>query len=156
MAAVALALVVVAAFLALGRRRAPPVVSRPVLTEAEVVFHRKLVQAVSRIGGLEAFPQMAMSAFLQPRPGMSRGDHLATFRRFSQKRPDFVLVDPSWRVRLIVELDDSTHDAARDAERDRLTRAAGIPTARFANARRITSEEIARRIREALDGRASD
>jgi hypothetical protein len=149
---VGLILLVVGALLRRHAQPPIPVVQRPVLTDAEVVFHRKLAQAVDRIGGHQLHAQMAMSAFLQPRPGLERGEHLATFRRFSQKRPDFVLVDPSWRVRLIVELDDSSHDAAKDAERDRLTAAAGIPTARFANARKITVDEIHRRLQEALRG----
>lgn len=154
MAACAVGLVLVVAAVLLRRHANPPipVVQRAVLTDAEVVFHRKLAQAVDRIGGLQLHAQMAMSAFLQPRPGLERGEHLATFRRFSQKRPDFVLVDPSWRVRLIVELDDSSHDAAKDADRDRLTAAAGIPTARFANARKITVDEIHRRLQESLRG----
>lgn len=147
-----LLLIVAGALLRRHARPAVPVVQRAVLTDAEIVLHRKLVQAVERIGGLQVHAQMAMSAFLQPRPGLEKGEHLATFRRFSQKRPDFVLVDPSWRVRLIVELDDSSHDAAKDAERDRLTAAAGIPTARFANARKITVDEVHRRLQDALRG----
>lgn len=135
------AVVLAVTILMLARRKAaPPVVSRPVLTRAEISFHRVLSEAVRAIGGLKVFPQMAMSAFVQPRPGLDEARHLATFRSFSQKRPDFVLVDAEWHVRLIVELDDSSHDAGRDAERDRLTRAAGIPTVRFAGGRRSVDE----------------
>lgn len=135
------------------RRSAPPipVVQKPVLTRAEIAFHRTLSQAVSGIGGLTIQSQMAMSAFLQPRPGLDRGEHLSTFRRFSQKRPDFVLVDQDWRVRLIVELDDSTHDASKDAERDRLTAAAGIRTLRFRNVRGLDAGTLRARILEALN-----
>jgi len=139
-AVVFLILVAVVAFNLARRGSVAPVVSRPVLTRAEIAFHRILSQAVSRIGGLHVCPQMAMSAFIQPRAGLDEARHLATFRSFSQKRPDFVLVDAEWRVRLIVELDDSSHDAGRDAERDRLTLAAGIPTVRFAGGRRSVDE----------------
>ena len=75
------------------RLAATSIISQPVLTNAEAAFHQKLSQAVARIGGLTIHPQMAMSAFLQPRPGMDRKSYMANFRRFSQKRPDFVLVD---------------------------------------------------------------
>ena len=145
-------LIAIMAFLRRHARPSIPVVQRAVLTNAEIAFHRKLAQAVDRIGGLSLHAQMAMSAFLQPRPGLERGEHMATFRRFSQKRPDFVLVDSSWRVRLIVELDDSSHDAAKDADRDRLTAAAGLVTVRFPGSRKITVDEIHNRLQDALRG----
>ncbi len=37
---------------------------------------------------------------------------------------DFAIVDDEYRIVALVELDDSTHDADRDAERDRMT---GMP-----------------------------
>ena len=132
------------------RLAATSIISQPVLTNAEAAFHQKLSQAVARIGGLTIHPQMAMSAFLQPRPGMDRKSYMATFRRFSQKRPDFVLVDREWHVRLIVELDDATHDPRRDALRDEMTKSAGIATVRFKNVITSTTQEIQTRISQAL------
>lgn len=153
--AIAVVLVLVLFMAYVGRSSQPtvPVVQRPVLTRAEIAFHRTLYQAVAGIGGLSIQAQMAMSAFIQPRPGLDRSEHMATFRRFSQKRPDFVLVDAEWRVRLIVELDDSSHDANRDAERDRLTAAAGIRTLRFRNVRGLDAMTLRSRIQEALNER---
>ncbi|MFZ3481933.1 DUF2726 domain-containing protein [Sphingomonas sp. 3-13AW] len=133
-------------------QRSIPVVQRPVLTKAEAIFHEKLVEAIARMDGIAIHAQMAMGAFIQPDPRLKPAKQVVTYRQFSQWRPDFVLVDRSWRVRLIIELDDPTHDARKDANRDRLTSAAGIRTVRFVSGRHVTVDEIRRRLQEALSG----
>jgi|GEM_PF-3130287 len=62
--------------------------------------------------------------------GRSRGSRYAVRSRFDRKMIDYVLVDDAGKVRLLVELDDRTHDAARDAARDAMTARAGYVTLR--------------------------
>lgn len=56
--------------------------------------------------------------------------------RFSQKRADFVLIDRNTgAVVVIIELDDRSHNAEKDAERDAMTRMAGYKTIRVPSLR---------------------
>lgn len=126
--AVGLACLGILAILARPRHE---VVARPLMTRAEIVFHRKLKAACAMIGGYEVYPQVAMSAILRPRPGLSRDKSLWTHRRHAQKVIDFVIADENANICLIVELDDHTHIAARDSQRDWMTRSAGYRTLRI-------------------------
>jgi very-short-patch-repair endonuclease len=56
---------------------------------------------------------------------------LFAFRRISQKRVDYAIYTNKLELICIVELDDRTHDALRDAERDAFTASAGIATLRW-------------------------
>ena len=150
LAAALLVLAVVAGLMYRGRQGGHPIVARPILTDYEIVFYRKLLDAVPASSGMAVHPQVAMSAFLQPKAGLDAATRSATFNRFSQKRPDFVLVDRTMRVRLIVELDDSTHNADKDRARDRLAGSAGIRTLRFTGARRLTVAAIRAELDAAL------
>lgn len=55
--------------------------------------------------------------------------------RFTQKRADFVLVDKSFTVKAVIELDDASHagNAERDADRDRMLQSAGYKVLRYPN-----------------------
>jgi very-short-patch-repair endonuclease len=57
--------------------------------------------------------------------------------RFGRKIIDFVLEDrASGDVLALIELDDRTHNAAKDRSRDEITKAAGYRTVRFAAGKR--------------------
>lgn len=118
-----------------------PIIAIPIMTQHEIVFVQKLVQAVDQYG-VHVFPQVSMSAFLKVKPGTDRKTAARTRNRFAQKRADFVIVDDSMKILLIVELDDASHNDDKDRARDKLSAAAGIPTIRLRNGRRISIEEI--------------
>jgi hypothetical protein len=123
-----------------------PLIARPIMTDHELHFIEKLGEAVSSLGDLNVLPQVSMGAFLAVKPGTDKGTRASILNKVLKKRSDFILVDEASRVRLIVELDDATHNAARDAERDQLAAAAGIQTIRLRNGRKLTVQQI----REAL------
>jgi len=114
--------------LAINRVGLPKYGRRPLVTDSELRFYFRLVSALPR--ECKVFPQVSMGALLQPLAWTSKG-RLAGFRRVSQKRCDFVVVDAALRVRFVVELDDHTHDVAADKERDALLQGAGIRTIRI-------------------------
>jgi hypothetical protein len=86
------------------------------------------------------FPQVAMSAIIAPK-GYARSRQ-AAFNQIARKRVDFVICTDRLQLVVLVELDDRTHDARRDAKRDAMTRSAGIRTIRFSSSRRPSVAEI--------------
>ena len=91
---------------------------RALLTRAEIEMLAILRQALPdrHIGC-----QVSMGALLKPRQGLSRKAYGLARNKISQKVVDFVVIDPrNGHVEAVIELDDSTHDARRDAKRDAL------------------------------------
>jgi hypothetical protein len=130
-----LAVVVVAA-IAFGLR--PKYVAKPLLTGNEHEFYQRLTRA--NAGG-HVFPQVAMSALIEAQAS-SRGRQRSAFGRIAQKRVDFVLCEGDLGMICVVELDDKTHDATRDRERDALLRSAGIETLRWQSRSKPSVDEI--------------
>jgi hypothetical protein len=99
--------------------------SRPPLTRNEQTMYWRL---------LAAFPppdyvvlaEVSFGALLVAKGG-------ATRYSFSQKRADFVLLDRSFLVLAIIELDDNSHDGKedRDDKRDAMLTSAGYKVLRF-------------------------
>ena len=103
--------------------RASPVEGEPLMTGVERQTIAYLEQAVPEA---RVHAQVCMAAIIRPKRGLARREHVATRGRFSQKMVDYVLEDrTSGRVIALVELDDRTHNAAGDAKRNAITRAAG-------------------------------
>ncbi len=115
--------------MALGRRerKGLPIRAKPLMTDRETQFWRLLRDAAEP---LHVAPQVALAALITTERGLDRSDGQQARNRFSQKIVDFVLVDDDGAARLIVELDDRTHLAAKDAARDAMTRRAGYQTLR--------------------------
>lgn len=116
--------------------------ARRLQTTNEEEFFMRLRRAVPE---LHVFPQVALSALVEAR-GASNQDRLAAFRRISQKRVDWAICDQDLEVVCVVELDDATHDARRDADRDRILRSAGIPCIRWQSRGRPNSGEVRSRV----------
>lgn len=113
-----------------SRHREPPfrVRARPLLTDNEIEFHERLCAAVPEF---QVLAQVSMGALIEPDVAGGDGNWLSIRARFAQKVVDYVVIDDDRQVLALVELDDSTHDRRRDAERDAITALAGYTTLRY-------------------------
>jgi very-short-patch-repair endonuclease len=86
--------------------------------------------------------QVAMGALLEAAETDRKRAH-GTRNRFAQKIVDFVVVSrDTAEVLALVELDDRTHRAARDAKRDAMTASAGYSTIRILSRPRPSPESV--------------
>ena len=103
---------------------------KALLTANELEFLGRLEAAVPE---LRFCPQVSMGALLDP--AVSRSDGKAYYRlrgMFSQKIVDFVAQRRSdGSVVAVIELDDRTHDAAKDIKRDSMLATAGYRVVRW-------------------------
>ncbi len=121
------------------RRASPRFRKRRLLTdsEARVLNFLEIALPAHRI-----FAQVSMGALLEAAEA-DRKLARSTRNRFAQKIVDFVVVSRStFDVVAIVELDDRTHRADRDARRDAMTAAAGYVTIRIPSRPQPTSASV--------------
>ena len=104
--------------------------AKPMLTPNELEFLGRLELAMPE---LRFCPQVAMGALMDP--AVPRQDGKAYFRlrgMFAQKIVDFVAQNRGdGSVIAVIELDDRTHDAGRDAKRDAMLGSAGYRIVRW-------------------------
>lgn len=127
----AVLVMILAIWLALKfRHREPPFRVRPraLLTDNEIEFHHRLIEAVP---DCQVLVQVSMGALIEPDVPGGSGNWLSIRSRFAQKVVDYVVIDEDHQVVALIELDDSTHDPRRDAERDAITALAGYTTLRY-------------------------
>lgn len=131
---ICIAVVVIGAALALGGKDggiAPRFKAKPLLTANEMEFLQRLEMAAPEY---RFHAQVAMGALLDPaieRKGHAR-DYMRMRAMFSQKIVDYVAQRrDTGQIVAIIELDDRSHDAARDARRDAMLQQAGYRTVRF-------------------------
>ncbi len=119
--------------------------AKRLLTANELEFLNRLEAAAPE---LRFCPQVAMGALLDPTA--HRSDRRAYFRQrgmFAQKIVDFVAQRrDDGSIVAIIELDDRTHDSAKDAKRDAMLASAGYKTLRWTSKAKPTASGI----REAL------
>jgi len=119
--------------------------AKPLMTANEMDFLARLEGAAPE---LRFCPQVAMGALMDP--AVSRGDRKAYYRlrgMFSQKIVDFVAQRRSdGKIVAVIELDDRTHDAEKDARRDEMLTSAGYRIVRWNS----KSKPAAAAIRETL------
>ncbi|MFN3351959.1 MAG: DUF2726 domain-containing protein, partial [Brevundimonas sp.] len=113
-----------------GQAKVEPLQARPVLTANEWEFFGRLREALP---GHVVCPQVSMAAVLATRPGLSRAEATTARNRFDRKVVDFVILNQAGATVALVELDDRTHAADRDAARDAMTAAAGLRTIRYSS-----------------------
>jgi very-short-patch-repair endonuclease len=123
--------------------RPPQVRAKPLLTDREraalAIIERTLPHA-------RVYVQVSMGALLRSKAGLGQSETMRTRNRFSQKIVDFVIEDrASGTILALVELDDRSHDAMRDRQRDAMTASAGYRTIRLA-AGRLNQGDIAARL----------
>jgi hypothetical protein len=125
--------------------------AKPLLTANEVEFLARLETAVPE---LRFCPQVAMGALLDPAVPRSNGKAYYRLRgMFSQKIVDFVAQARSdGAIVAIIELDDRTHDTAKDSKRDVMLASAGYRVVRWNS----KSKPDAATIRAALSPTAPD
>ena len=124
----------------LSRPTVPQVMAKPLLTARE---REALLELERTFPQFRIYPQVAMGALVQVKKGLSRSAGAAMRNRFDRKIVDFVLEDRNTgEVFALVELDDRTHDAAKDRRRDALTLAAGYRTFRLPPGRTIEVQAL--------------
>lgn len=124
----------------LGLSGPPAPVAKSFMTRRELAMLVALEQVLPMY---RIHAQIAMGALLkaQPRPGgrFAYADRNA----FSQKIVDFVIQDPTTGgVVALVEVDDYSHNAARDRMRDTMTARAGYDTIRIPASARSTIPSV--------------
>ena len=114
---------------------------QPILTPNEREFYHRLTRALPNH---PVFPQVAFSALIAVDGQISGRQQFAIRRRFGWKYADFVICRPyTLDVLLLIELDDRTHDAGSDRQRDAITKAAGYQTLRFRSKHKPSVAELA-------------
>ena len=116
----------------------------PIMTDTEVLFFRKLQQALPEY---YIFSQVQLSRIIEPNDEAGT-DRSFWFNRICRQSIDYVLVDSDAQTTLVaIELDDWTHESQKsqkaDAKKDKALASAGIPILRF-HAERMPSIEILR------------
>lgn len=69
-------------------------------------------------------PKIRLADLVEPKKGKSKSEWQKLFNRIKSKHVDFVLCDQDMHVKLIVELDDSSHDREDRQNRDTFVDAA--------------------------------
>jgi hypothetical protein len=140
-----LVLVVLAALAALKDRISYPYTPKPIMTKSELILYNRLLQALPEY---RIFAQTQLSSFLKVGGGKKR---MAALNRVLQKSADFVVCADDASVRVVVELQDATHERPDRARSDEFKRkafkAAGIPFVEFHVKKMPSVEEIRRAIR---------
>ena len=115
---------------------------KPLMTANEREFFGRLKRALP---GYEVFPQVAFAAILtDDGKSFSAKARWNVRARFDRKMADFVICDrKTLAVVALVELDDRTHTASADRQRDAITKAAGYKTIRFQSKQKPSQAEIA-------------
>jgi len=117
--------------------------SKRLLTQNEQEFFALLVGALPEH---YVFPQVSFGALLQPDTSSRNNQFHRTRGTFSQKIADYVICTKELRVLAIVELDDRSHNSARDGKRDAMLKQAGYTVIRWHSRNKPTGEEIRERL----------
>ena len=133
-----------------GRSGRLPYKRRPVMTDNELDFHRTLRSALPA-GNWELWPQVSMAAFVAPinegaaKDPAQRKQFWAAYGKIANSRVDWVVARHG-EAFCVVELDDRTHERAKDVERDAIVASAGLPTLRFQSRRKPDENMIRNRL----------
>ncbi len=113
---------------------------KPLMTDNEKAFFYRMQRALP---GHLVFPQVSFAAFLTDDGKLSQQKRWAVRARFDRKIADFLVCErETLQIVALVELDDRTHSARSDRQRDEITKAAGYQTIRFQSKQKPTESEI--------------
>lgn len=76
--------------------------------------------------GLIICPKIRLADLVEPKKGKNKSEWQKQFNRIKAKHVDFVFCDPEMHVKLIVELDDRSHEREDRQNRDNFVNAALI------------------------------
>ncbi len=124
--------------LVLARFRKPRYRRQPVMTANEREFYGRLVAACP---DCQIWPQVPILALVRPDAKEGSRAFWMAFKRISNTRVDWAIVR-DLEVLAIVELDDRSHDARKDAQRDRILKSCGYRVVRFNSSRRPDPRQI--------------
>lgn len=112
-----------------GKGKSSQFVSKAPLSPNEQEFFWRLNEALPEHPVLA---QVALGALVtaKAQPGI-KGSWRSAQNQIDKKIVDFVILDDDLRVIALVELDDRTHTASKDAARDAMTQSAGYVTLRY-------------------------
>ena len=132
------ALLVLVLVLALFWARRPRYRRRSIMTANEREFFERLVAACP---GCQIWPQVPILALVRPEAKEGTRAFWLAFRMISNTRVDWVIAR-DMEVLAIVELDDRTHDARKDARRDQVLKSCGYRVIRFSSKNRPDPQQI--------------
>lgn len=115
---------------------------KAIVTDNEREFLSRLLTALP---DYHIFPQVAFSAILKPVHWLSEEEQTRVFRKFAQKRLDYVVCQrDTLDIVAIIELDDKSHtNAQKDWRRDGLLSAGGYSVIRYSSKAKPSIEAIA-------------
>jgi very-short-patch-repair endonuclease len=123
-----------------GINTAPKPVSKPFLTKRETAMLVALERALPHC---RIHAQVAMGALLKAPTNPLRKARHSDRNAFSQKIVDFVAQDrATGAILALIEVDDYSHNAARDRARDAMTAHAGYRTVRIGRSVQPRFEEV--------------
>lgn len=131
-------LLAVILILALYWARQPRYRRQPVMTANEREFYQRLLSAFP---DCQIWPQVPILALVRPEAKEGTRAFWVAFRRISNTRVDWVIAR-DMNVLAIIELDDRSHDARRDAQRDQVLKSCGYRVLRFNSSRRPDPRQI--------------
>ncbi len=108
------------------------------MTPNEAEFHQRLTRALGP--GQELFPQIPILALLEPQDRRGTTAFRKAFGRVSNRRVDWIVSDRGRTT--VVELDDRTHDAGKDRERDRILASCGYRVIRYDSRQKPSVDRI--------------
>lgn len=113
--------------------------AKPLLTKREREALRAIEAALPQH---RVHAQVAMGALIKVKAGLSAKTRASTRNRFAQKIVDFVAEDRRSGELLLIEVDDRTHNASKDKQRDAITVAAGYRTIRIPAGTRLSPDTV--------------
>lgn len=140
------------------KRSFPYVKAGPLLSAAERAFYAALIRAVAP--GQVVMAKVRVADIIKLKDSVSRKGQSSqwwkAFAQISQKHVDFVVLDEkTFEARLVVELDDSSHNSAKAKENDGIKNksfaAAGLPLVRFKARKEYDVNEVAATLIAALN-----
>jgi hypothetical protein len=110
----------------------------PIMTANEREFYQRLLKAFP---DCEIWPQVPILALLRPEAKEGSRTFWVAFKQISNMRVDWVIAR-NMEVIAVIELDDRSHDAKRDARRDQILKSCGYRVLRYQSNKRPEPEQI--------------